>query len=132
MSLKIVKVNGMDGVVTTIDVATENMVYEFRGREIPDPTRTSVQIGRRHIEEDMIAYVNHSCTPNVSVEDMRYNDWNMFGTYALVSTGVMVAGDEITFDYNSTEDEIAHPFECSCHGTLIRGKKYVKHSSSNV
>ena len=132
MNVKIVKINGMQGVIATIDVDAGDIVYEFRGENVSYPTRTSVQIGSRHIEEDMIAYVNHSCTPNVNVEDMQYNDWNMFGAYALISTGIIVAGDEITFDYNDTEDEIAHPFECSCHGTLIRGKKYVKHSSSNV
>jgi hypothetical protein len=132
MNVKIVKINDMQGVIATIDADAGDIVYEFRGEIILYPTRTSVQIGREHIEEDMIAYVNHSCTPNVSVEDMRYNDWNMFGTYALISTEVIVAGDEITFDYNSTENEIAYPFKCSCHGTLIRGKNYVKHSSSNV
>ena len=126
MNVKIVKINGMQGVITTIDADAGDIVYEFRGEIILSPTRTSVQIGREHIEEDMIAYVNHSCTPNVSVEDMRYNDWNMFGTYALISTGVIVSGDEITFDYNDTEDEIAYPFKCSCHGTLIRGKNHVR------
>ena len=132
MNVKIVKINGMQGVIATIDVDAGDIVYEFRGENVSYPTRTSVQIGSRHIEEDMIAYVNHSCTPNVNVEDMQYNDWNMFGAYALISTGIIVAGDEITFDYNSTENEIAYPFKCSCHGTLIRGKNYVKHSSSNV
>jgi len=124
MSLKIVKVNGMNGVVTSIDVDTNNIVYEFRGREVPDPTRTSVQIGDKHIEDDIISYVNHSCTPSVRVEDMSYNDWNMFGTHALISTRVIVEGEEVTFDYNSTENNIVYPFECSCHGIMIRGKNY--------
>ena len=132
MNVKIVEINGMKGVITTIDADAGDIVYEFRGEKILRPTRTSVQIGSRHIEEDVIAYVNHSCTPNVNVEDMRYNDWNMFGTYALISIRDIAAGEELTFDYNSTEDEVAHPFECSCHGTLIRGKNYVEHSSSNV
>ena len=132
MNVEIVKINDMQGVITTIDADVGDIVYEFRGENVSHPTRTSVQIDRKHIEEDIIAYVNHSCVPNVTVEDMKYNDWNMFGAYALISTGVIVVGDEITFDYNSTEDEIAYPFKCSCHGTLIRGKNYVKHSSSNV
>ena len=132
MKVKIVKINGMEGVITTIDVKSDNIVYEFRGRQTPDPTRTSVRIGRKHIEDDIIAYVNHSCTPSVRVNDMSYNDWNMFGTYSLISTRAIAAGEELTFDYNSTEDEVAYQFECSCHGTLIRGKNYVEHSSSNV
>ena len=132
MKVKIVKINGMEGVITTIDVKSDNIVYEFRGRQIPDPTRTSVRICRKHIEDDIIAYVNHSCTPSVRVDDMSYNDWNMFGTYSLISTGDIAAGEELTFDYNSTEDEVAYPFKCSCHGTLIRGKNYVEHSSSDV
>lgn len=132
MTVKVTNINNMKGVITTIEVKAGSIVYEFRGREISNPTRTSVQIGSKHIEDDIVAYINHSCTPNVRVDDMNYNDWNMFGTYALVSTRAIVADEEITFDYNSTEDTVAHPFECSCHGTLIRGKSYVEHSSSNV
>ena len=126
MNVKIAKINDMQGVIATVDADVGDIVYEFKGETILYPTRTSVQIGRRHIEEDMIAYVNHSCTPSVTVENMRYNDWNMSGPYALISTGVIVSGDEITFDYNDTEDEIAYPFKCSCHGTLIRGKNHVR------
>lgn len=132
MTVKITNINGMKGVITTVDVKAGSIVYEFRGKAISNPTRTSVQIGDKHVEDDIVAYVNHSCTPNVKVDDMNYNDWNMFGTYAFVSTRNIVADEEITFDYNSTEDQVVHPFECSCHGTLIRGKNYVEHSSSNV
>ena len=132
MNVKITTVDDMKGVVTTMDVESGTIVYEFRGQETPKPTRTSVQIGDKHIEDDVVAYVNHSCNPNVRVNDMSFNEWNMFGAYALISTRRIVANEEITFDYNYTEDEISHPFKCSCHGTLIRGKNYVEHSSSNV
>ena len=53
---------------------------------------------------------------------MKYNDWNMFGAYALISTGVIVVGDEITFDYSQSENVIASPFICACCNKLIEGK----------
>ena len=33
-------------------------------------------------------------------------------------------GEEITFDYETTESEMAEPFQCNCHGNWIRGKNY--------
>ena len=34
----------------------------------------------------------------------------------------ILAGEEITFDYETTEEEMAEPFKCNCHGRWIRGK----------
>ena len=31
-------------------------------------------------------------------------------------------GEEITFDYETTETELREPFKCDCHGRLIVGK----------
>ena len=35
-------------------------------------------------------------------------------------------GEEITFDYETTEEILAEPFSCQCHGRLIEGWNAIK------
>jgi len=39
----------------------------------------------------------------------------------LVALRNIKSGDEITFNYESNEEELAVPFKCDCHGRLIVG-----------
>ena len=39
----------------------------------------------------------------------------------LVAIKNIEIGEEITFDYESTEEELVSPFKCECHGKLIVG-----------
>lgn len=59
-------------------------------------------------------YLNHSCDPNAVVSGRE-----------LIATRPVAAGDEVTFDYNTTEGELAEPFACRCGhcgGRTIRGR----------
>jgi SET domain-containing protein len=40
----------------------------------------------------------------------------------LVAKKDILSGEEITFDYETTETEMTEPFKCNCHGRWIRGK----------
>lgn len=81
------------------------------GLHVGPPPRTPIQ--------DMAAkcpwvFVNHSCRPNAAVRGQ-----------ALVATRDIAPGEEITFDYTTTESELAEPFHCRCgfcDGQLIRGR----------
>ena len=48
-------------------------------------------------------FVNHSCAPNAYLAGLN-----------LIALVDIDEGAEITFDYNATEWELVHPFECAC------------------
>jgi hypothetical protein len=39
----------------------------------------------------------------------------------LVAIKTIEPEEEITFDYENTEEELVSPFKCECHGKLIVG-----------
>jgi hypothetical protein len=107
-------------------VAAEEVVLEFTGVLVESPDRYSLQIGEQlHMkppaelspEDDDPRYrwrfLDHSCRPNAAVR----------GTL-LIAIAPIAAAEEVTFDYNTTELEVACPFECRCGhcgGQRIRG-----------
>jgi hypothetical protein len=102
------------------------VVLEFDGVVRPAPARYSVQVGvdaHLHPEDDAMAaldltrfrwrFLNHSCAPTCRVDGTR-----------LVALRELAAGEELTFDYNATEWDLAEPFRCSCGacgGSIVRG-----------
>src|SRR4051812_9157154 len=94
-------------------IAAGDVVLEIGGVLVGHPDRYSVQIGERlHLkppaelspDDDDVRYrwrfLNHSCLPNAAVR----------GTL-LVAVAPIAKGEEVTFDYNTTELENAAPFE---------------------
>ena len=90
------------------------IVFKFNPRYTKKRTRTSIQVGNLHIEDDIGQYLNHNCSPNTCV--VNENDPK------LIAINDISIGDELTFDYNSSEDEIHYVFKCNCHGKEIVGK----------
>ena len=116
--LKIYFIKGKNkGVFSTKNYEIGQMIYTFEPYYIEQPTRTSIQHEDKHFEDDIGMYLNHHCEPNSCiVSDKR-------GIH-LLAIDIIKKNNEITFDYNSTEDKISHPFRCNCHGKLINGKDY--------
>ncbi|MCL5995035.1 MAG: SET domain-containing protein-lysine N-methyltransferase [Chloroflexi bacterium] len=89
---------------------------------VSQATYQTVQISANlHIEElGVLAYLNHSCQPNTIID-----------TTALTITAArdIVAGEELTFFYPSTEWEMDRPFICLCGAPqcvrLVAGAKYL-------
>ena len=88
------------------------------------PTRHSVQVGRSaHVSgpaelppEMAVAeygwrFLNHSCEPNAFLRGLT-----------LIALDDIREGAEITFDYNTTEWEMAHPFACV---GVVRGYRHL-------
>jgi len=121
MSLKIINMgDNMSGVCSNTYINKGSVVYELNGEYITDPTRTSIQTdSTSHIEDEIGKYINHSCTPNVKVVKDK-------SKIKLIALEDILSDMEITFDYNSTEYKVSHPFKCNCHGKLIKGKYYKK------
>jgi hypothetical protein len=57
-------------------------------------------------------FLNHACAPNARVDT---------GARRLVALRDIRRGDEVTFDYLTTEWEMAEPFECGCGAEHCRG-----------
>ncbi len=100
----------------TRDLARGERILTISGRVQRHPTRYSIQIDvGRHIEADgdlpdaemrvrhPWRFLNHSCDPVARIEGD-----------ALYARTTIRAGDEITFDYTTTEADMAEPFECRC------------------
>lgn len=90
------------------------VVLVLEGLLSETPSRYSVQVGADlHVQpapgipEDSVRaawrFLNHSCQPNAA-----------FRGPVLTALTAIEAGDEITFDYNTTEATMAEPFTCRC------------------
>jgi hypothetical protein len=97
-------------------------VLELTGNYFPYPTKTSIQLGDKHLESWEAGHVNHHCNPNTKVVIEKLESGP---SGYLVATKHIYSGEEITFDYLTTEVAMAEPFKCECHGKWIRGNKVV-------
>jgi len=96
----------------------ETVVVGRRIQILPERSIYSLQMEfELHVELDEPAcLINHSCYPNTGVRN------NQFGGYDFVALVPIATGDEITFDYETTEYiSIAVP-KCLCGTYNCRGK----------
>jgi hypothetical protein len=79
------------------------------------PTYQTIQINdKQHLDDlDYLAYMNHSCDPNVRI------DTNDMFCYILKD---VAAGEELTFFYPSTEWSMAQAFNCQCGSSQCLGE----------
>lgn len=56
-----------------------------------------------HLFSEGVKYINHSCDPNMILVEHRF-----------VATKKIKPGDEITFDYTQSEENIQESFVCNC------------------
>ena len=109
-------VDGQHRLVATRDFDIGDHILVLEGEIAESPSRFSVQIGPgRHVEvpaEVQVEqpldiyrwrFLNHSCEPNAKFDNRN-----------LVAIREIKASEQITFDYNTTEYDLATPFECQC------------------
>ncbi len=106
-------------------------VFMLIGRETPIPTRFSVQVGPSlHLDQDDLTdaneivrrypwrYMDHACDPATLIRNR-----------AVIARRDLAPGDAITFNYNTTEYDMAEPFRCHCDSALcvglVRGARYL-------
>lgn len=118
------------GLVSARAFAPGETILEATGVIRGRPTRTSLQIDRdRHLDVPEGAasatypwqFLEHACRPNAAFRGQRLE--------ALVA---IAPGDELTFDYETTEWELGSPFACACAsmgctGRTIRGFRHLTH-----
>jgi hypothetical protein len=64
-----------------------------------------------HFFHPILAKTSHGCEPNCRIS---------FSDRAMVALKAVAAGEAISFDYQSTERRISHPFDCLCGSTKCR------------
>lgn len=102
------------GVFTIKPFKAGDTLFKLKGNILANPTRTSIQIGKKqHIEDEIGGHVNHSCMPNCFVDQKKK---------ILVCLRDIAIGEEIMFDYNANEDSLAEPFQCECCHKTIYGR----------
>jgi uncharacterized membrane protein YeiB len=102
---------GYASLYATRSFARGDVVFPLRGRPIARPTRFSIQVGQDlHLDpisdvESPWGFLNHGCEPNVAIDAERG---------VIVARRGIAAGDQLRFDYSTTEWELAEPFVCNC------------------
>ncbi len=104
------------GLFSTCSFSQGHLVLRIEGDVVSQPSRTSIQVGpSQHIDVASPGrFINHSCKPNCKVENRQ-----------LIAAKNIAVGEEITFNYQESEDVLAHPFICKDCGKWIRGKKKI-------
>lgn len=99
------------GVYATKTYKIGEIIIELKGELVLKPTRESIHIGHgMHVIDKYGKYINHSFDPNTRIEINKVIAIKEINLY-----------DEITFNYNESEIEMAEPFEVD--GIEVCGKK---------
>lgn len=115
--LEIKENNGMKGLFAKATFQKNEVVTIIEGKNIPHATRTSVQIGiNEHIDvKEPIMYINHKCDANITLKNNKF----------VAIRGIEV-GEEITFDYNDSEEVLSNPFVCRDCGQKMKGRRFIE------
>ncbi len=112
-------------------IAEGMRVLTITGRETRVPTRYSLQVGASlHLDQecardefDLVRryfwrYLDHSCDPTTVIRDRE-----------VIAIRDIEKGAGVTFDYNTTEHDMAEPFRCHCGSAfcvgLVRGARHL-------
>lgn len=123
---------GYKGLFAKKDIIAGSIIFLLKGSVSRRPTKYSVQLSRdKHIDFPSVRkpnddldyawqYLNHSCEPNGYVNAVEY---------CFCALRNIRKGQEITFNYLTTEYELAAPFRCGCGSAkcfgFIRGNKFL-------
>jgi len=133
MKIKKIKTVMQIGVTATQFITKGEVVLSIKGEVTERANRYTVQISEdkhidlpenfeEHPDDFLWMYTNHSCDPNIYIEDREF-----------IALKSIKTGDPITFDYETNEAEMAEPFNCQCGSIncrdLIKGYDYLSRES---
>ncbi len=122
---KVKRITGPSGssIICVEDIRPAERIFRLSGHLVNQPNKYTIQRWEReHLSPGsaLWAFINHACVPNCIID---------FETWELVAHAPIRVGEEVTFNYNSTEWEISSPFNCHCGspgcGQVIRGFRYL-------
>ena len=120
----VARIHGNYHVIATEDLRPGDLVLRIEGDLTRHPTRYTVQVDDDlHVEVPAEVglellldryywrFLNHSCDPSTVIRGRE-----------VIARRRIRAWDEITFDYASTEFDMAEPFACRCGSIRCRGE----------
>lgn len=123
-AVAVVRADGEYRLVANRQVAAGERLFDIEGELSATPTRYTVQIGRDvHVDvpgeyefEAILdrfywRFMNHSCDPTVFIRGR-----------SVISLKLVDFGQDITFNYNTTEFDMAEPFACRCGSVRCTGR----------
>jgi len=123
MSFRVVEEANGRGLQTERCIAAGDVVIELSGRWVVAPSKYTIQLGEgQHLEPEdhQWALINHSCRPNLRVDCERK---------IMLATRDIALGETLSFNYLSTEWDLAAPFPCLCRAehcfVTISGARYL-------
>jgi uncharacterized protein len=119
-----------EGCFTTVPIRNGTRVVEYTGPRLTlheadalyeNQSRTylfGLSDGKHVIDGNGVAaFINHSCEPNCEPHEVN-------GRVMIVSIRDIVAGEELTYDYNLYDGEVDDLSPCSCGSNNCRGTMY--------
>jgi SET domain-containing protein len=130
-SVAVVRAGGEYRLIANRPVVAGEHLFSIVGEQSGRPTKYTVQVGRGvHIDVpaeygfeailDLFywRFMNHGCAPTVAIRGRE-----------VVALRAIDFGQEITFNYNTTEYDMAEPFACRCGSDrcagLVRGFRHL-------
>ncbi|MFA6924085.1 MAG: SET domain-containing protein [Bacteroidales bacterium] len=133
MKIELKKIDKSFGIYSTSEILKDEIIFKVeRIKIIENPTRYSLQIDvGKHVEvhekieisdnlDSLWQYMNHACEPNCyfKTEDMTFR-----------AKHKIAEEEHLTFNYLTTEYDMAAPFKCDCKSEncfgFIKGFKYL-------
>jgi len=111
---------GSNALFATRDYRKGETVYYLQGLIMKKETQTSIQIGEdQHIEDGFGAFINHSFEPTCEIQGRH-----------VIAVRPIKAGEELTFNYNVTENKVALPFVDHASNQTVGGRKWKEQQST--
>jgi SET domain-containing protein len=95
---------GGNGLFATASIESGEVILASDGEKFNMPVVYSYQIDD-DIHTMGLGALNHECDPNCGIDEMTSN---------IVTLRAIVAGEELSFNYLTTEFDMASPFLCKC------------------
>ena len=118
MEVKTSNINNEKGLFATKKYFKGQIVHILNGDKFDEPTRETIHIGDNvHIYDKYGIYINHSFSPNIYVKGPM-----------LIALCDIMDGDEIVFNYNDSEINMANPFVVD--NIVVKGSDFSEHNEN--
>ena len=120
----VVRAAGEYRLIAVKNIIAGKRLFRIEGEKTHRPSRYSIQIGenlhldlgKEHSLEEILnryfwRFMNHSCDPNTLIHSQE-----------AIALRAIEPWEDVTFNYNTTEYDLAEPFVCRCGHLRCLGK----------
>jgi hypothetical protein len=116
--VEVIRNDGTASLLAVRPFAPGEVIVQLEGKPAARPTRFTIQVWLdAHLDpiSDRVSpwkFMNHSCDPNLAIDVPRR---------VIVARRAIAAGDELCFNYNTTEWDMHEPCVCRCASSQCVG-----------